>query len=95
MTKERFEGVETLVKRATNTKYYNLISDEYKWYSELGFNNELCPKIYTKETTMDNNIVGFRMKFFTEKTKKTSSLEESNSKMASITQGTMQTNSKG
>jgi hypothetical protein len=40
-----------------------LISDEYKWYSELGFNNELCPKIYTKETTMDNNIVGFRMKF--------------------------------
>ena len=63
MTKERFEGVETLVKRATDKKYYNLISDEYKWYSELGFNNELCPKIYTKETTMDNNIVGFRMKF--------------------------------
>ena len=63
MIKEKFEGVETLVKRATNTKYYNLISDEYKWYSELGFNNELCPKIYSRELTLDNNVVGFRMKF--------------------------------
>ena len=63
MVKERFEDNETLVKRATDKKYYNLISDEYNWYSKLGFDSNLCPKIYSRELTLDNNVVGFRMKF--------------------------------
>ena len=63
MVKERFEDNETLVKRATDKKYYNLISDEYNWYSKLGFDSNLCPKIYSRELTLDNNVIGFRMKF--------------------------------
>jgi len=63
MIKERFEDNETLVKRATDKKYYNLIRDEYNWYSNLGFDNNLCPKIYSRELTLDNTVVGFRMKF--------------------------------